>query len=155
IFLVADNRDASAARAARQRHDRMRRLWKERMIIAAAGAFWPRQIGDVDHPEARVPAARPHLVTKAQRMVKTVPPAGPGRRLAARDVLPRHPPPRNFLWFARIAQIVNGEDITDVSFHFGRDVAMPLIHIEAMHTDAASPLITNQLGLRRFGNVVN
>src|SRR5262249_11377283 len=131
------------------------RFQKQWMVVVTAGAFRARQIGDVHNPKARVPAARPHLLAKAQRMMKAVPPARPGRHLAARDVLPRHPPPRNFLRFARIAQIVNDEDIPDVSFHFGRDVGMPLIHIEAMHADAAGPLITNQLRLRRFGDVVN
>src|SRR5262249_12979601 len=94
ILLVDPNRDASAARAGRQRPDRVRGLWKDWMIIVAAGAFRPRQVGDVHNPEARVPAARPHLVAKAQRMMQPLPPSRPGGCLAARDVLPRHPPPR-------------------------------------------------------------
>src|SRR5262249_34912955 len=82
ILLVDRNRDAAAADAARHRHHGMRRLRKQRMVIVRAGSFRPRQIGDIDDPKARMPAARPHLVAEAQRMVKAVPPAGPGRRLA-------------------------------------------------------------------------
>src|SRR5262245_52223656 len=92
VLLVDRHGDSTAADAARQRHHGMRRLRKQRMVIVGPGSFRPRQVGDVDDPKARVPAACPHLVAEAQRMVKAVPPAGPGRRLATLDMLPRHPP---------------------------------------------------------------
>src|SRR5262245_37622803 len=92
IFLVDRNRDAAAADAARNRHHGVRRLRKQRMVVARAGSFRPRQISDVDDPKAAVPAARPHLVAEAQGMVEAVSAARPGRRLAALDMLPRHPP---------------------------------------------------------------
>src|SRR6516165_238293 len=92
VLLVDRYRDAAAADAPRHRHHGVRRLRKQRMVIVGPGSFRPRQIGHVDDPKARVPAACPHLVAEAQRMVKAVPPTGPSRRLATLDVLPRHPP---------------------------------------------------------------
>ena len=92
VLFIDGNGDAPAADPTRQRHHRVRRLRKQRMIVIPAGSFRPCQIGHVDDPEAGVPAARPHLVAEAQRMVQTVAPAGPGGRLAAGDVLSGHPP---------------------------------------------------------------
>src|SRR5215471_18076422 len=111
------------------------------MVIASTGAFRPCQIGYVDDPKAPMPAARPHLVAETQRMMQPVAPTGPGRRLAARDVLPGHPPARDFLWLSRLAQIVDDEDVADVSIHLGRDVGVALVHVEAVHADAAGLLI--------------
>src|SRR5262249_10476782 len=155
LLLVDRNRDAAAADAARHRHHGMRRLRKQRMVIVRADSFRPRQIGDIDDPKARMPAARPHLVAEAQRMVKAVPPAGPGRRLATLDMLPRHPPACDFLRLPRLAQIVEDEDIAEVSFHLGRDVGGALVHVEAMHADAAGLLIADQLRPRGLGHVVD
>src|SRR5262249_28321650 len=155
VLLVDRYRDAAAADAARHRHHGVRRLRKQRMIIVSPGSFRPRQVGHVDDPKARVPAARPHLVTEAQRMVKAVPPARPGRCLATLYMLPRHPPGCDFLRPPRIAQIVDDEDIADVSFHPGRDVGVALVHVEAMHADAAGLVIADELRPRGVGHVVN
>src|SRR6266702_4995915 len=92
VLLVDRNRDAAAIDAAGHRHHGVRRLRKQRMVIVRAGSFRPRQIGHVNDPKARMPATRPHLVAEAQRMVEAMPATGPGRRLAALDMLPRHPP---------------------------------------------------------------
>src|SRR5215831_3977030 len=97
VLLVDRNCDAAASDAARHRHHGMRRLRKQRMVVVGAGGFWPRQIGHVDDPKARMPAARPHLVAETQRMMQAMPPARPGRCLAAFDVLARHPPARDLL----------------------------------------------------------
>src|SRR5262249_53735179 len=55
----------------------------------------------------------------------------------------------------RVAQIVDDEDVADVSFHLGRDVGVALVHVEAMHADSAGPVIADQLRLRRLGHVVD
>ena len=44
------------------------------MIVVAADGLRPREVGHVDDAEAAVPAARPHLVAEAQRMVQPVAP---------------------------------------------------------------------------------
>ena len=155
VFLVDRKRDAPAADAIRHRHHGMGRLRKQRMVIVAAGTFRPAEVGHVDDPEAAVPAARPHLVAESQRMVEPVPAAGPGRGLAALDMLPGHPPAGEFPRLARIAQIVDDEDVADIAFHLGRDVGVALIHVEAVHADPAGLLIADELRLRRFGDVVD
>src|SRR5262249_33531273 len=86
VLLVDRNRDAAAADAARHRHHGVRRLWKQRMVVARAGSFRPRQM----------PAARPHLVAEAQGMVEAVSAARPGRPLAPLHMLPPPPPPSHF-----------------------------------------------------------
>ena len=65
--------------------------------------------------------------------MQPVPAPRPGRRLAARDVLPRHPPARDFSRPGRILQVVDDENVADVAFHLGRDVGVTLVHIEAVH----------------------
>ena len=103
----------------------------------------------------RVPAARPHLVAEAQRVMQPVLAAEPGRRLAARDVLARHPPARQLLRLRRVAHVVDDQDVADIAFHLGRDVGVALVHIEAMHADAAGLLVRDLLRLRRIGDVVD
>src|ERR1700746_1016799 len=97
-----------------------------------------------------MPATRPHLVSETQRMMQAMTPARPARRLAAFDMLARHPPARDFLRPSRVAQIVDDEDVADVSFHLGRDVGVALVHVEALHADAAGLVIADQLRLRRL-----
>src|SRR5262249_8728141 len=92
ILLIDRHGDAAAADAAGHRHHGMRRLRKQGMVVVGPGAFRPREVGHVDDPKARMPAARPHLVAETQRMMQAVPAARPARRLAALDMLPRHPP---------------------------------------------------------------
>ena len=92
IFLVDRERDAPPTDPVRHRHDGVRRLGKKRMVIVAADRLRPGKIRHIDHPESRVPAARPHLVAEAQGMMQPVPAPRPGRCLARCDVLPRHPP---------------------------------------------------------------
>src|SRR4029077_10108331 len=81
--------------------------------------------------------------------------AGPGGRLAARDMLARHPPARDFSGPARIGDVVNDEDVADEAVHLGRDVGVASIHRETMHADAAGLLGGDQLRLRRVGYVVD
>ena len=40
------------------------------MIIVGGDAPWTADVGDVDDPEPAVPAARPHLVSEAERVVE-------------------------------------------------------------------------------------
>src|SRR5262249_22840078 len=87
-LLVDRHGDAAAADAARHRHHRVCRLRKQRMVIIGPGSFRPSQVGHVDDPKARMPAACPHLVAEAQRMVKAVPPAGPAPPLPTLHLLP-------------------------------------------------------------------
>src|SRR5215467_690210 len=95
VLLVDRERDATALDAVLERHHGVGRLREQRMIIVAAEAPGLGELGHVDDPEAGVPATRPHLVAEAQRMMQPVIAPGPGRRLAASDVLPRHPPAPN------------------------------------------------------------
>src|SRR5262245_40710806 len=92
ILLVDRERDAPALERLLDRHDGVGRLLEQRMIVVGAEPPGLRQIGNVDDPEAGVPAARPHLVAEAQRVVQPMLAAGPGRGLAAGNVLARHPP---------------------------------------------------------------
>src|SRR3979411_2888507 len=103
VFLVNDKCDAPTAYGVRQRHHRMRRLREERMIVVAADRFGLRQVRYVDHAESAVPAARPHLIAEAQRMMQAMAPSRPGRLLAGSHVLARHPPARDFPRLWRIA----------------------------------------------------
>ena len=88
-------------------------------------------------------------------MMQPVPPARPGRRLAGGDVLPGHPPARDFLRLPRIAHIVDHENVADIALHLGRDVGVTLVHVEAVHADPAGLLIRDQLRLRGVGDVVD
>ena len=69
IFLVDRDRDAAARDARRHRHHRVCRLGKRRMIVVGAERARRRDVSTVDHEEAAVPAARPELVAKAQRVM--------------------------------------------------------------------------------------
>src|SRR5258705_3011440 len=91
ILLVDDNRDAAPVDAFRHRHDGVRRLGEQRMVVVAAEAFGFCKIGYIDHKETPVPAARPHLVAATQRMVKTMLPPRPAWLFAARNMLARDP----------------------------------------------------------------
>ncbi len=102
-----------------------------------------------------MPAARPHLVAEAQRVVEPVPPPRPRRRLAAGDVLSLHPPAPDLVWLARVGHVVDDEDVADIARHLGRDVGVTFVHVEAVHADAAGLLIVDRLGLRGVGDVVD
>ena len=80
---------------------------------------------------------------------------GPGRRLAARQMLPWHPPARNLRRLCRIADVVNDQDVADIAGHLGRDVGVIGIHVEAVHADAAGFLRADQLRFGPVGDVVN
>ena len=88
-------------------------------------------------------------------MMQAMPAAGPARRLAASDVLAGHPPARHFLGLLRIAQIVDHQDVADVTLHLGRDVGVARVHVEAVDADAAGLVIADELRLRRLGDVVD
>ena len=102
-----------------------------------------------------MPAACPHLAAAAQRVVQALALARPGRRFTAREMLPRHPPARDFLRARRIAQVVDHQDVADITRHFGGDVGVALVHVEAVDADAAGLLVADQLGLRRVRDVVD
>ena len=111
-------------------------------INAAGGVNGrPLQIVHVDDMETAVPATRPHLAAEAQRMVQPMLPARPGRRLAARNVLPRHPPAPHFRRALGIGDVVDDQDVADIALHLGRDVGVALVHVEAVHTDAAGLVV--------------
>src|SRR6516165_4132630 len=88
-------------------------------------------------------------------MMEPVLSPGPARHLAALDVLAGQPPARNFLRLARIAKIVDDEDVSDIARHLGRYVGVTPIGIEAMDADATRPLVTDEPRPVGRGNVVN
>ena len=155
VFFVDGERDALAPDLAGHRHHGVRRLRKRRMVVVSRGRFRFCQIGHVDDAEAAVPAARPHLIAEAQRVVQPVPLAGPARLFAGRDILPGHPPARDFARPFRIVQIVDHQDIADEALHLGGDVGVALVHVEAVHADAAGQLMMDQRRLCRIGDVVD
>ena len=53
----------------------------------------------------------------------------------------------------RIAQVVDDQHVADKAVHLGRDVGVALVHVEAVHADAAGQLMVDQLGLRAVGDV--
>src|SRR5712664_2776034 len=97
VLLVDGERDAPAADPGGYRHEGVRGLRVRRMVVVLADGARRTDVRDVDHAHARVPAARPQLVAEAQCVVPAIAPAAPRRLLAARDLLPRHPPARDFL----------------------------------------------------------
>ena len=118
-----------------------------RMIIVGADGARFRDIGDIDHTQPRLPAARPQLVALAQRVMQAVIHSRPGRLLAAGDMLARHPPARDLGRALRITQIVNDEDVAEIALHLGRDIGVALVHVEAVHADAARLLMHDQARL--------
>ncbi len=68
---------------------------------------------------------------------------------------PGHPPARHLLRLRRIAHVVGDQDVADIALHLGRDVGVALVHIEAMHADAAGLVVRDLLRLRGVGDVVD
>src|SRR5262249_4208105 len=126
-----------------------------RVIVVRADRARRADVGDVDHADARVPAASPESVAGAQRVMQAVAAPGPARLLAAGEMLPRQPPARDFLRPRRIAEVVDDEDVADVPGYLGRDVRVALVHVEAVHTDAAGLLERDELRLRPVRHVVD
>ena len=155
IFFIDADRDAPPGALDRHRHDRMRRLGKRRVIIVRRHSLRFGEVGNIDDTETAVPAARPHLVAEAQRVVQTVTLARPGRGFAGGEVLPRHPPARNFLRLCRVLHVVSDKDIAHEAVHLGRDIGVARVHIETVHADAAGEMMMDQLGLRLVGDVVD
>ena len=81
--------------------------------------------------------------------------AVPCRRLAARQVLPRHMPARHLCRVGRVGKVVDHQDIADVALHLGRDIGIVVIHIEAVHTKTVGPDVGQQLGRSLVRNVPN
>src|SRR4029078_9415358 len=77
VFFVDGNRDPPAPELDRHRHRRMRRLRKRWMIIVRRYSFRLSHIGHVDNSKAAVPAARPHFIAEAERVVQSMPLARP------------------------------------------------------------------------------
>src|SRR4030095_8442032 len=65
-------------------------------------------------------------------------PARPGRLLAARRPLTRHPPAPYLLRPRRIVEVEDHHDVADVAIHLGRDVGGPAIEAEAVDPSAAA-----------------
>ncbi len=86
-------------------------------------------------------------------MVQAIALARPGRLLAAGDVLARQPPARDLTRIGRIGKVVDDEDIADEPLHLGGDVGVVLVHVEAVHADAAGLHIGQQLRIGRIGDV--
>src|SRR5262245_64219520 len=79
----------------------------------------------------------------------------PARLLAPGEMLPRQPPTGDFLRPRRIAEIVDDEDVADVPDHLGRDVRVALVHVEAVHADAAGLLERDELRIYPVRHVVD
>ena len=88
---------------------------------------------DVEDDEPAVPVAGVEPVAGAQRVMALVRGAFPGRLLAARDPLPRHPPAADFLGLRRILQVEDHHDVADIAVHRRRDVGIAAVEVEAMH----------------------
>src|SRR3974390_3416674 len=88
-------------------------------------------------------------------MMQPMLPPRPARRLAALDVLAGQPPARNFVRLARIAKIVDDEDVSNIARHLGRDVGVSLVNIEAMDADATRLLVTDEPRPIGRGNIVD
>ena len=101
-----------------------------------------------------MPAPGPHLVAKAQRVMQPVLPPRPARRLAARQMLPLHPPARHLGRVRRVADVVDDQDIADEAGHLGRDIGVVCVHIEAVHADPAGALKRDLPRPRLVGDVV-
>src|SRR5262249_62062565 len=143
VFLSTRTGLAGAPYVLLHRPPAMPGLGKQGIIVVPAAPLRLRQVRHVDDMEAAMTAARPHLVAEAQRMMQPVLPARPAWRLAARDVLSQHPPAADFSGALRVGDVVDDQDVADVAGHFSRDVGVALIHVEAMHADAAGALMHN------------
>ena len=123
------------------------------MIVVTAEGLGFAEIGHIGNAESAMPAARPHLVAEAQRMMQPMLAPGPGRRLAAGDVLPRQPPAGDFRGLRWIAHVVDDQDVADIARHLSRDVGVALVHVEAVHADAAGLMMHDLLRLRGLRHV--
>ena len=88
-------------------------------------------------------------------MVQPVLAARPARLLAAGDVLSGHPPARDLGGALRVADVVDHQDVADIPLHLGRDVGIVLVHVEAVHPDAAGAVMHDLLRAGRLRHVVN
>src|SRR4051794_24923078 len=88
-------------------------------------------------------------------MVQAVLASRPMRGLATREMLAGHPPAGHFARFARIANVVNYEDVFDIARHFRRGISVARVHIETMAADAAGLPVGNDLWPARIGYVID
>ena len=123
------------------------------MVIVGAGRARSRDIADVDHADAGVPDGGPELVAVTLRMMEAVAIALPGRNFTSRDMLSRHPPARYFFGPCWMLQVVDHQDIADISLHLGGDIGVAFVHIEAMHPEPVRLHIRQQARLRRSRDV--
>ena len=72
ILFVDGERDTLAADLSGNRHHRVGRFGKRRMIIVGRNRLRLADVGNVDDTKAAVPAAGEHLVAEAQRVVQAM-----------------------------------------------------------------------------------
>src|SRR5262245_40985799 len=80
-------------------------------------------------------------------MMEPVLPARPARLFASLDMLPGDRPARHFRRALRVADVVDDENVADIALHLGRDVGVALVHVEAMHANAAGLVMHDLLWL--------
>jgi hypothetical protein len=102
-----------------------------------------------------LPDRGPELVADPQGVVQAVLVALPARRLAAGQVLARHPPTRHLFRSRRIANVVDHQDVADVALHLGRDVGVALVDVEAVDAEAEGLVVGDQLRPGLVGDVVD
>ena len=84
-----------------------------------------------------VPAARPQAVPEAQRVMQAIARA---RTMSASRRRPGAGPAATSATLPRAStgpNVVDHQDVADVARHLGRDVSVVLVHVEAVHADAA------------------
>ena len=70
-------------------------------------------------------------------------------------MLARHVPSRHLDRFFWISQVINYEDIANVTFHLSGDVSVIFIHIKAVNAKAVCTDIGEQTWVRRIRNIPN
>src|SRR5262245_51025582 len=122
VFLINGNGDLPAVDR-RHAHEGMGRFREGRVIVVLAYRHGLSDVRYVDHPNPAVPAASPQSIALPQRMVEPMLSSGPGRFLAAREMLSRQPPARDFLRLRGLAAIVYDEHAPDIAFHLLGDTS--------------------------------
>ena len=135
-LLVGDDGDLAAHQLVRDRQHGVGRARVGRAPVEAADIGRVADVVDVEDHEAAVPITRIEPVAAPQRVMAAVPPALPGRRLAACGPLPRHPPAGDRLGPGRVGEIEDHDDVADIAVLLGRDVGIAPVRIEAVRAAA-------------------
>ncbi len=89
--------------------------------------------GGLQDNEAAVPIAHIEPIADAHRMMAAVRGAFPGRLLATRGPLARHPPAANLLRLGRLLEVDDGDDVAEIAVELGRAINVAAVEGETVH----------------------